>query len=239
MNFYCQVLNFPSHILSRVDSIFLLGTLNCKLLENDTIDKALDPLFHMLNETKKRLALRNIELEIVYFAGDTPICQGFCGMVVGVGSANSPCRKCNIHKNEITKIFKESDVILRTIDDYYQDPLKNGIKHVPDILQYSLIDPILQTPMDIMHVITEGILRRQIMNIFDAWEGRTDHREINKRIQSFNYQYLYKHSKIPSFIQSDLQKNQLIVSASQMKTLVLLFPFIFDGIVDINHDEYK
>ena len=240
LNFYCQILNFPSHILSRTDSIFLLAIINCKELADESIERATGPLFHMINQSKQRLLQKNIRLTIAYFAGDTPICQAFCGMSEGVGNANFPCRKCKTHKSNILDVKNENSAAMRSIGDYDTDT-STGIKFTPCFLSYNLIDPIQQTPMDIMHVVLEGICRRQVMNIFDDWieTKRTNASELDTKVKHFPYGYVFKDSKIPGISKFDLQKNQFIVSASQMKTLILLFPYIFETIVDMNHEEYK
>ena len=136
---------------------------------------------------------------------------------------------------------RECEGLMRSIHDYDADELTCGMKIAPNILEYNLIDPILQTPMDIMHTILEGVCRRQKMNVFDDWiiTKRTTPEEMEKRVQNFNYGYYFKDDKIPKITKSDLNKQQFMVSATEMKTLSLLFPFIFDGIVDLEHDEYK
>ena len=77
--------------------------------------------------------------------------------------------------------------------------------------------------------------------IFEKWNGtkRTDATEINDSIQSFNYQYLHKRNKITSFVSYDLTKGEFITSSAEMKSLFLLFPFIFSQIIDIGDQEYR
>ena len=108
-------------------------------------------------------------MEICYFAGDTPISQAICGMVTSIGTSAYPCRKCHVHKTMILSVLNESQVILRSGDEYAARELSKGIKSIPCVYSYGLMDPIKQTPMDSMHMILEGVCRYQAMNIFDDW----------------------------------------------------------------------
>ena len=81
------------------------------------------------------------------------------------------------------------------------------------------------------------------MRIFEEWTlskyKRSTANEISNCLNLFDYKYKYKGNKISTFNEYDLRKNDFIVSASQMKSLVQLFPFIFCDIVDIEAEEYK
>lgn len=200
----------------------------------------------MIKRTNELLEKRNIKIEIAYFAGDTPIAQSFCGLKEGVGNANYPCRQCYIHKLNILSVFEEKNCQMRNIDDYanlLNSVDTKGVVKIPSYFDFKMINAVNQSPMDQMHVILEGICRKQIMRIFEEWTDvrykRTNITEINRCIKLFNYQYKHEKNKIPGFSEYDLKKNEIVVSASQMKSLVLLFPFIFSDIVDIHHEEYK
>lgn len=116
-----------------------------------------------------------------------------------------------------------------------------GIKRYSALLKYNF-NPIDQTPQDVMHVLLEGIARRICMKIFDAWfadKNRTSLSEINFRLSNFPYGYSHKKNRISPLSEFDLKKSNLIISASEMHTLLLLFPIIFYDIIDVDTDEYK
>lgn len=247
LNIYGQILNLTPHKLASVDSIYLLGTINCAHMGENSTENAMYPLFKHIENTNQKLLPLGYKIEIAYFAGDTPICQSICGLVESVGNANFPCRQCLIFKTDLFKIYKHCECDLRTKNGSYtlanelQKIDKKGVIKTPNFWQFDTFDAIQQTPMDGMHILPEGICRKQVMEIFRLWidTKRTDVEELNRCIANFNYQYLYVKNKVPFFTRYDMEKNDLIISASQMITLVLLFPFIFEKIIDINHTEYK
>lgn len=116
-----------------------------------------------------------------------------------------------------------------------------GVVKIPNFWHLGLFDAIDQTPMDVMHVLLEGVCRKQVMRLFEEWvkTKRSKADELNKCIKNFTYHYSHQKNKISGVTEYDLKKNDFIISAGQMKTLILLFPFIFHRIVDINHEEYK
>lgn len=115
-----------------------------------------------------------------------------------------------------------------------------GYKKITTLTRFGF-DPINSTPGDIMHILLEGIARKLIMHIFDIWLNikRTDLNEINMRLDIFRYGYSDDKNKIKFFQMSDLKKKELILTASQMLTLIKLFPFIFWDILDITSKEYE
>lgn len=246
-------MNLPPERLSSVESIFLLGCINTLDMGESSTEYAMLPIFNMIKMANENLASKGYKLIVAYFAGDTPISQSICGLVEGVGKAEYPCRNCYITKDQITEKKNLHGVVQRSINDYRSIPQGvfdkgksfKGFKSVPKILDVGIFDPILQTPHDIMHILLEGVCRKQIMKILYAWtevtnkKSRATPSEIDASIQTFNYQYKYAKNKIPQITDYDLKKEELIISAGQMKTLVQLFPFIFSRIIDIDADEYK
>ena len=244
MNVYGQFLNLPPHQLSNVESIFLLGTINCLNMGESSTERAIYPIFTHIEAVNRAIAAFGLKIKIAYFAGDTPISQSMCGCVESVGNANYPCRQCLIHKNEILHIKKHGNCRLRTKMDSWNlaNTLdKKGIVAIPNFWNFDFFDAIEQTPMDVMHILLEGVCRKQIMWILDEWvqTKRADLSEINRCIQNFPYQQKHAKNKISDITQYDLTKKELVLSASQMKTFILLLPFIFSNIIDITHTEYK
>lgn len=237
------MLNLPPHKLSRVSSIFLLATINCLNLGSSSVDRAIYPVMKNIIGANERLNAKGYKIEIGYFAGDTPISQAFCGLVEAVGNANYPCRQCYVHKSEILTTFQNTYTPRQMHESFSLKDASNpkGVTNIPLFLSLDLIDPIQQTPMDIMHIIPEGVCRKQVKKILDAWTTtkRTTWDELRACIDNFSYGYLHADNRIKNFSPHDLKKKELITSASQMLSLVLLFPYIFQNIVDITHEEYK
>ena len=79
------------------------------------------------------------------------------------------------------------------------------------------------------------------MIFFEKWMsiGRSTVDEINARFSLMEWGYTHKKNKIQRLSEYDLKKQNLIIKASQMRSLMLLFPFIFNDILDVNSMEYK
>lgn len=212
-------------------------------LGQNSIERAIYPIFKNIILANEKLAEKNIEIKLSYFAGDTPISQAFCGFVEAVGNANFPCRICYIHKDKIVEIFDNSEKFRKFSDSYslVDSNNKYGVVSIPNFVKFKIIDPVLQSPMDIMHVIPEGCCRKQVMRIFEEWitTKRCTWVDIKSCLDNFIYGYTHSGNKIKNFREYDLKKSEFIVSSSQMLTLILLFPFIFEDIIDISHEEYK
>ena len=205
-------------------------------------ERVLFPFFNHLEQTNTKLLSSGYQIKIAYFAGDTLISQSVCGLKEGVGNAHYPCRQCYVQKTEILQTLNENMCRLRTLSETRSLSIdQKGLQKIPNFWKFDFFDAIQQIPQDIMHVLLEGVCRRQVINLIDDWilTKRTNLAELNRCIKNFDYGYKHKKNKIPGLLDADLKKKSLVVSASQMKSLVLLFPFIFDRIIDITHEEYK
>lgn len=187
-------------------------------------------------------------VELVFVAGDTPAMQSMGGFVESVGSATFPCRECKATKDDLVCLLSEEQCTRRNLSDLKRiseltesGPSVEGIKRKSRLLQYDFFDPIEQTPQDPMHIILEGLARRLLLYYLKEWAHtkRTDLLEINSRIKNFEYGMLHKGGKFKEIKITDLSKNELVISASQMKILVLVFPFMFYDIVDLKAKDFK
>ena len=244
---YCQIQNFPKFKLSMLSSIFLVGCINSLNLDDQSYDKILMTVFEMISKLRQDSS-QPFEVNLLFFAGDTPAMQSMGGFIESVGSANYPCRECKTSKAEIRSILNENQCQRRNRKETIETAKKivnkqsiEGVKRYSSLWRYDFFNPIEMTPQDPMHVILEGIGRKIIMYYFSIWIGtkRTDIDELNSRINTFKYGHLHMKNKLKPMRESDLDKNELVITASQMKTLLLLFPFIFFDIVDTKSQDYK
>lgn len=144
--------------------------------------------------------------------------------------------------------MNENDCERRKLEDLLKlthESLANenyGVKKITTLTRFGF-DPINCTPGDVMHILLEGIARKLVKIFLDIWikeeKARTDIREINLRLDLFVYGYSDEKNKVKYFQNSDLKKNQIVITASQMMTLIMLFPFIFYDILDITSKEYE
>ena len=247
---YGQIINFPKYVLSRIGSIFLIGCINSKdlLSKEFSNDRVICPI---LNEIKNLNESNfDFKIKIEFFAGDTPAAQSLGGFIEAVGNANYPCRHCEIKKIDICKVYSEDRCFLRNLENVIDRSqnlgnLNNkGIKRTTEIFRFKdIFDPIKQTPQDPMHVILEGVARVVVMYYLKVWTKirpqRTTIDEINARIMNFNYGFLKEKGRMKPLNENDLKKDILTITGSQMKTLLIVFPFMFMDIVDLESDDYR
>ena len=236
----------PESKLSKIDSIFLVGTVNSKFI-TESYDTILWPILKQIDDANEWN--QEFEIRLVYFAGDTPAQQMLGGFVESVGSATYPCRRCEIAKKNIPFVKKEGIVAHRTKKDVLKvanelgESRKSvlGIKRLSRLLEFQYFDPIVQTPFDPMHILLEGLCRTLVIFFVKLFLDlkRTTLSEMNSRIRNFDYGYSHIKNKIRDIKESDLAKGQLIITASQMRTFIELFPFILYDILDVNAAEYK
>lgn len=245
---YGQIMNFDDFRLSNLDSIFLLAAINSKNLDNQSYDRILIPVFDQIKSINDNVASQFL-VELLFVSADTPAAQSLGGFVESTGNANDPCRECETNKKHILKIYNDSQCVRRTYDSCKSDArmvnldskIKKGIKRYTLLYDYKFFDPINMTPQDPMHCILEGLDRRVAIDFFKYWieKRRCDINELNSRLSNFKYGYFYSKNKIKNITESDLYKMELTITASQMKTLIHLFPFIFWDIADITSNDYK
>ena len=243
---YGQILNFPEANLSNLDTILLLGISNSKFLGKSGYDKILLTIFEDIKQTNENGAYK---IKFEFCAGNTPALQSMGGFVMGVGNAQNPCRECLTHKNEILDIDVEEKCRMRNRDNCEQIARElndgqtvAGISRFTHLYDYEFFDPVTMTPQDPMHILLEGIARRIIMDFFKLWvqTKRSSLAEINLRIKNFKLHHIHKNDQLKICLkESDLYKNEFIISASQMRTLLEVFPFMFHDICDTNSPDYK
>ena len=110
------------------------------------------------------------------------------------------------------------------------------------MFEFEFFDAIEMCPQDPMHIILEGIARRLIIDYMKLWAQikRVTLQELNARIRNFEYGFYLAKDKIKFIIKEhDLLRNEIIMTASQMKALLILLPFIFYDIIDTNSPDYK
>lgn len=225
----------------NTNSIFLISMINSNDLDENSYDRVIIPAFEMIKAINQNPELQFI-VEVYFFAGDTPASQSLGGFVESVGNANYPCRECPIHKDQILAILDDKTIPRRRKEDLIESNVSLfGLNRLTELRNYCFFDPIEMCPQDPMHVILEGVARRVTMDLIKVWIGskRATLKEINERISNFEYGYLCRKNKTKPLTKFDLTKDNLVTSASEMKTLLMLFPFIFHGIIDTTSPDYK
>ena len=223
-----------------------MTTVNCKHF--GAFDRSLRICMQMINDANASFKSKGQDygVKLAYFAGDTPISQSVGGFAASVGNAYFPCRRCYITKATLLQVGKR-----RTIQHLRMQARKAKLAETLARMNYGVIkssvaldfpgfNPILQTPFDIMHILLEGVCRKMAIRLFNELitSKRSSISEINSRIQSFDYKWLHKKNRMKEITEFDMKKTGLITTAAQMKTFFILMPFILEGVIDIECDEY-
>lgn len=121
--------------------------------------------------------------------------------------ANFYCRFYKIHRNDAQKEVTENSLILRTSDEYskiFADKSttfsdfneSKGIKRYCKLNDLNFFDMIKGNNVDIMHEVLEGAVPFIIKNFFKACTNKKliTITEINNKIRSFNFGFLYRKS---------------------------------------------
>lgn len=244
---YGQILNFDPKNFSNLDTILLLGIINSLDLDNNGYDRIIIPIFECIEKFNNDSSFYRIEIS--FFAGDTPALQSLGGFTEAVGNAGYPCRECLTAKDDIRSILNERDCSMRNFDETLSIaenilPGQNsilGIRRYTKLFEYSFFNAITMTPQDPMHILLEGVARRLVLDFIKLWvqTKRTNLREINARFKKFKYSWFHSKNKLTIILkESDLYKKEIVISASQMHTLLIIFPLIFDDIVDTTSSDY-
>lgn len=253
---------------SKDYSVFCLGICNCDVIKKIGMKRYLEPLLNEIKELQEGILIQNtlVRLVIPYFSGDTPVQQALGGIfylsfiyiysqgfVIGVGSANFPCRTCYVQKKDIDNLREESHELLRSIEEHKKDLILlskegpnssiRGVKSISPLSCVPNFDIFKQLPHDIMHVFLEGICRRHLWFVlYDLIDTkRSTLVEINSRIKYFNFGPFYIQNKPKAIREGDIVgvKKTIIMKASEMYWIFLLFPFIFYDICDFESDIYR
>ena len=146
--------------------------MNTKTVECFGIDFIVEKIRQEINIANEKLASKDATLKVAYFCGDTPISNNIAGVNDGSGSTTFPCRRCYAHKSEIMDLRQHSDCRLRKISDFDNIKISSvpkdslGYKRVPLLAAIpEFFNPFSQTPMDIMHLLTDGVARYQVLKL--------------------------------------------------------------------------
>lgn len=157
------------------------------------------------------------------------------------------CRECYETKNLMVSRLNIQNK--RNVDKHNEDIANITAKHYNGVSQRSSLSDIRSfditkdLPHDPMHVLLEGICKYHLIDILqvilDGPEKRATLDELNTNIKIFNFGN-NKSKNRPSGIKPNILDDQpsLSMTAAQTWNMIMLFPFIFHDIIDIEHRDY-
>lgn len=270
MNIYFRILNMPVHYNSKLSSIMCLASVNTSLLEKESayeeiLQQILFEILDLESLSGMRLDLKEFQDgfllrgTVVHLTADTKGAHQLLGFIGP--SANCFCRQCLIHRADLIKKKRPSQLEMRTRENYDQTVLElNGAFSKTEkenitkttgmsrgcILNKSLFFHAAENYcFDAMHDILEGVspfllklcIRQWVMNPPTFGIAITAEL-LNQRINTFSYS-LYDQKNKPSarFTTSMLREEGNYSTkqrAAQNWCLFRCFPLIVGDIIPEN-----
>lgn len=157
------------------------------------------------------------------------------------------CRVCKMTKAENHKNCPLRDDLLRTLQQYkedgFQNPKETGVKensiynlvllfHIVYIFFFDLAHDLLEgvCKYDMQHILYELIYGKEKSLNLDA---------LNEKLLSFNYEKNGFTNKPPPIKADEVKNKKLHMSASEMRTSILIFPIICSDLIKGGIDTKK
>lgn len=188
----------------------------------------------------------NVKVELAQLSGDNLGLHSILGFTEGF-TANFPCRRCRLHRQECQKSFILNDANLRTVENYTADLRSNNFsatginfESVLNRLPYHHVTKMVV--FDIMHDTFEGVgmdlvillLQHLISQKFMTLD------KLNHRIESFDYGRHFCNTKPSIFKQSYLKGDSKSgQNASQSLCLITVLPLLIGDLVPVGNIQWN
>lgn len=246
---YCSIPCLPDEYSSRLENIFLLQLHNYvdhkhlgnKIIFNHLIDMIID-----LEKNGIQIIV-NGEQKTVFFtltciAGDNLGLNTILGFSKSFNSSHC-CRICLVSKKDIQKQVREDINIIRTIQNYTTHCEENmfGIQENCVFNAIPSFHVTENLSVDPMHDLLEGICRYDIGKILNNLINKNrlfTLQVFHERIRFFN-KTSFGENVIPPITLDSIQKELIILSASEMKNLVVNLSLFIGDLVPINNQVWE
>lgn len=239
-----KIRNLPPEFEAKVDCIFLVAL--CET-ENTKRDASINNLFELAVKELRDLGTNGIQIDensnmkVFLFnpVGDNLGANGALGFIECF-STDYMCRICEMKKEEWAVATRENRSKLRTESSFqnaieYIDSLEpdasinfkisKGIKSYCVLNDLNYFNVIQNKNVDLMHDVLEGVIPYFIENFIKyCSEKKILSISVNQKlIRDFNYGAMYKRNR-----RSKIGAKSLNQNATQLYTIMLHFPFIFN-----------
>lgn len=250
----CVYYNFPTippQYASRLNNIFV-GML---LSAADIADHGPNCCFEVLVKEINELARDGIKItvdgkeHVVFFVvglflGDNANLNkilGFNGF-----SDTVFCKHCQMSKLETNTATTEDPLLIRTEENYEEDlskddPKCTGIKWESIFNTILFFHVIHSAGVDIMHDISEGVLRYNMCAIILYFVKNKIFtlKTLNDRKNNFTYDYPDRGNRTSNIARKHINKKKLKMTASEMMTFVHNFGFLIGDLVSSDDKVWK
>lgn len=244
---YFSIPCLPPQFRAMIKNIFVAALFHSKDRKNS--DEGNDAIFYILVEELNFLAREGINLVIdgkittVFFflglfTGDNEGLNSALGFIEGP-NANHYCRFCKMNKYDSQKNCSLRKQDIRTPQQYevdgFQSQSETDIKENSIWNLVTFFHVVRNYFVDIMHDLLEGVCRydmRHILFYLICEKKVLCIDRLNAKLKSFNYvQNGFKNSP-PLLTICGIQNKHILMSASEMHTFVLIFPFLVSHIIE-------
>jgi hypothetical protein len=198
-NFYFTIQDLPEHMQSSLENIILLASVKSNDLKiagaNAVMQIVVDELLDLWEngiEFELDGHRINIKVALSQISGDNLGIHALLGYSEGF-TANYPCRRCKLHRNECHKVHSEDESKLRDISNYNEDlTIDNfsltgiNFKSVINNLPYHHVTKMFV--FDIMHDFFEGVGPDLIIHLVNNCISKKYFNldKLNYRLESFD-----------------------------------------------------
>lgn len=247
---YLNIPVLPPEFQAKIENIFLFILFNTKsraVFHNKKIfSKAIEEINSLQSEGIP-VIINNEEIRIYFLLtliiGDNLGLHGILGFTESF-SANFFCRFCLTEHKNISKIFNERDCILRDKKNYesllsQKNASRSGLKETCVFNEVDYYHVTQNTAVDPQHDLLEGVCRYDvalvlyyfiyIMKLFSL-------QDFNDRLKSFMYGSNDNENKPPPILEKHLKKKCIIMSASEMLSLIRNILLIIESTKSVSED---
>ncbi|XP_062541822.1 uncharacterized protein LOC134209810 [Armigeres subalbatus] len=237
---YYYVPCLPGHILSKLVNIFVAGYVLSEDRKSHTNEELFTNLVNVLIELEcdgLQITLDEQKLVVYFMVGSiTGDNLGLAGILDLVESAraNYYCRRCKRDRTQRETDTIEHPKSFRSIANYetdieLQDVSMTGVKKCSIFNRIPSFHIARNVYFDLMHDLWEGVCVYGLghcLNYFVYKKKYFDLNQLNSRKNLFQFGNLHS-SNIPNnLLDTNLSKNKIKMTASEIKTLVTFLPLI-------------
>ncbi|KAK9736409.1 hypothetical protein QE152_g12506 [Popillia japonica] len=247
---YYSIPCLPPQYVSQLENIFLAQlhhTADLQKYDNTRVFSRLLRSFKQLEQNGIVISVDNLETNVYFIVililGDNLGIHKMFGFHESFNS-NNYCRFCRASKTVAATQITEHDATIRTVENYNVDLYDNqcGIKDDCIFNELQHFHCVLNTGVDIMHDIYEGICRYDIGHILSYYIYEKRYftiNHLNHNLKCFNF---CNENKPPLISEVQVKKKYIMFSASEMKSFIRVFGVLIGEFIPVNDlvwDLYK
>lgn len=248
---YYTIPSLPQNFLAKLTSIFIAYLFKASDRTTFGVKRVFEHLLDELKYLESEGIVINVDdtehrilFALVLWIGDNLGVHQLLGFNESF-SSNYPCRFCKSHRSEIENNWQINPQLLRDRKNYKEDvdlnnPSRTGVKSECIFNVLKSFHVTENVACDLMHDFFLGVCRYDVALLF--YKLINDEiltlEDINCRIRSFHFGP-HEKDKPCEIRQSHLDKKNIIMYASEMKTLIYYLPMLIGDLIPIDNIYWK